>query len=79
MSSSEGSAMENTKLVVTDKRCEQPSAASSSGGATSSPDSEESVSETSARATLEGEYLSEFIDLLARKGARVANRTQDGS
>jgi len=65
--------MENTKLVAADKRCEQPSAASSSGGATSSPDSEESVSEKSAKATLEGEYLSEFIDLLVRKGARVAN------
>jgi len=70
--------MENTKLVAADKRCEQPSA-SSSGGATSSPDSEESVSGKSAKATLEGEYLSEFIDLLVRKGARVANRAQDGS
>jgi len=71
--------MENTKLVAADKRWEQPSAASSSGGAASSPDSEESVSEKSANATLEGEYLSEFIYLLVRKGARVANRTQDGS
>jgi len=34
--------------------------------------SEEPISRKSGRANLEGEYLSEFIDLLVKKGARVA-------
>jgi hypothetical protein len=41
------------------------------------PNSEEPASATSAGATLEGEYLSEFIDLLVRKGAQVIIQTKE--
>jgi hypothetical protein len=44
---------------------------------TLSLNSEEPASASSARTTLEGEYLSEFIDLLVRKGARVTIQTKD--
>ena len=44
---------------------------------TLSPNSKEPASATSARATLEGEYLSEFIDLLVRKGAQVIIQTKE--
>jgi hypothetical protein len=44
---------------------------------TLSPNSEEPASSTSAGATLEGEYLSKFIDLLVRKGAQVIIQTKE--
>jgi hypothetical protein len=34
------------------------------------------ISRKTGRANLEGEYSSEFIDLLAKKGARVVIKTE---
>jgi len=57
---------------VRDMGVDHASLAFSCGDPTLSPNSEEPASGKSGRATLEGEHLSEFIDLLVRKGVRVA-------
>jgi len=67
--------MESIDLAVADQRCEDASMASSSAGSTLSTDCEKPASGKCRRATLEGEYLSEFIDILVKKGAQVVSQT----
>jgi len=64
-------------VVVADKECEHTSVTASPSGTTPSRNAEEPVGGNSVGATLEGEYVAELIDLLVRKGARVAIQAED--
>jgi hypothetical protein len=77
VSSNECSQMEDARLAVADERCNYVSVASSCGGRTLAPNCEEPANGKCGRATLEGEYLSEFIDLLVRKSVRVVIQTEN--
>jgi hypothetical protein len=77
VSSNEGSQTKSARLAVADERCEDASVASLSAGPELSHDCEKPASGKCGRATLEGEYLSEFIDILVRKGAQVVIHTEN--
>jgi hypothetical protein len=62
---------ESARFAVADERCNHASVTSSCADSILSSGCEESASGKCRKGTLEGEYWSEFIDLLVRKGARV--------
>jgi hypothetical protein len=72
----EDSQVESIILAVADESCGQASVVSSPAGPTLLPSDEELASGKRGRTSLKGEHLSEFIDLLVSKGARILIQTE---
>jgi hypothetical protein len=78
VSSNERSQIESARLTRADESRDSASDTSLCANSTLSPGSEEPRSGDSVAVNLEGKYLSEFIDLLVQKGARVVIHAEDG-